>query len=437
MSVKDTISKWEYFGIFKIMTLTPNQKRYPQLVLLVLIVFFVISFITNILNSIIVAVKDSFELSLSAAGFLPFSFFIAYAVMSIPAGFLTERYSSKSLLTASFVVIVVSCIVLVLNPSYNYFLGTLFVLGLSMAVLQVIINPMLRLAGGEEHLAFNSVMAQVVFGGASFLSPWLYLELIKDQSLTWINNILPNWIPQELPWLSLYLFFALLALLILGVIWIVPFPKVAASANEQTAAISAYKELSANRWTYLFFLGIFAYVGFEQGVGNWMAEYLKTHHGYMAEQVGASTVSYFWAMLTVGSLLGLILLKLLDSKTVLLLSSSAAIVFLLMALYGPASWALVSFPAIGFAISVMWSIIFSLGLNSLANHHGALSGILCSGIAGGAIWPLIVGLAGDWFNLQMGMTLLLIPLVYIWSIGIWANPLIRNKTLRKTTQSKN
>ena len=216
MSVKDTISKWEYFGIFRIMTIAPNQKRYPQLVLLVLIVFFVISFITNILNSIIVAVKDSFELSLSGAGFLPFSFFIAYAVMSIPAGFLTERYSSKSLLTASFVVIVVSCIVLVLNPSYNYFLGTLFVLGLSMAVLQVIINPMLRLAGGEEHFAFNSVMAQVVFGGASFLSPWLYLELIKDQSLTWINNILPNWIPQELPWLSLYLFFALLALLILG-----------------------------------------------------------------------------------------------------------------------------------------------------------------------------------------------------------------------------
>ena len=74
------------------MTQTQSQSRYPQLVLLVMIVFFVISFITNILNSIIVAVKDSFELSLSAAWFLPFSFFIAYAVMSIPAGFLAERY---------------------------------------------------------------------------------------------------------------------------------------------------------------------------------------------------------------------------------------------------------------------------------------------------------------------------------------------------------
>ena len=412
------------------MNQTQSKSRYPQLVLLVMIVFFVISFITNILNSIIVAVKDSFELSLSAAGFLPFSFFIAYAVMSIPAGFLAERYSSRSLLTGSFGVIVISCLTFVLNPSYLYFLGTLFVLGLCMAVLQVIINPMLRFAGGEEHFAFNSVLAQVVFGGASFLSPWLYMELVKDQTYQFISSVFPGWIPENLPWLSLYVFFALLALVILGVIRMIPFPKVEKSDQEQVGAISAYKELLLNRWAYLFFSGIFAYVGFEQGVGNWMAEYLRTHHHYTDDYIGSATVSYFWAMLTVGSLIGLLLLKLFDSKKVLLMSSFATIIFLLSALYGPAKWALVGFPAIGFSISVMWSIIFSLGLNSVKHHHGALSGILCTGIAGGAIWPLIVGFLGDWLSLQFAMTVLILPLVYIMSIGIWAKPLIRNKTLR-------
>lgn len=412
------------------MNQTQSKSRYPQLVLLVMIVFFVISFITNILNSIIVAVKDSFELSLSAAGFLPFSFFIAYAVMSIPAGFLAERYSSRSLLTGSFGVIVISCLTFVLNPSYLYFLGTLFVLGLCMAVLQVIINPMLRFAGGEEHFAFNSVLAQVVFGGASFLSPWLYMELVKDQTYQFISSVFPGWIPENLPWLSLYVFFALLALVILGVIRMIPFPKVEKSDQEQVGAISAYRELLLNRWAYLFFLGIFAYVGFEQGVGNWMAEYLRTHHHYTEDYIGSATVSYFWAMLTVGSLIGLLLLKLFDSKKVLLMSSFATIILLLSALYGPAKWALVGFPAIGFSISVMWSIIFSLGLNSVKHHHGALSGILCTGIAGGAIWPLIVGFLGDWLSLQFAMTVLILPLVYIMSIGIWAKPLIRNKTLR-------
>ena len=62
-----------------------------------MIVFFVISFITNILNSIIVDVKDRFDLSLTLTGLLPFTFFIAYGIMSIPAGFLSEKYSIVSL----------------------------------------------------------------------------------------------------------------------------------------------------------------------------------------------------------------------------------------------------------------------------------------------------------------------------------------------------
>ena len=75
----------------------PTTKRYYHIIALVMLVFFVISFITNILNSIIVDVKDSFELSLTSTGFLPFTFFIAYGIMSIPAGFLSEKYSEKSL----------------------------------------------------------------------------------------------------------------------------------------------------------------------------------------------------------------------------------------------------------------------------------------------------------------------------------------------------
>jgi fucose permease len=66
----------------------------------------------------------------------------------------------------------------------------------------------------------------------------------------------------------------------------------------------------------------------------------------------------------------------------------------------------------------------------MPRHHGAFSGILCTGIAGGAIWPLIVGYAGDLMNLKWAMLLLLIPLGYIFSIGLWSKPLIKNQTIR-------
>ena len=55
----------------------------------------------------------------------------------------------------------------------------------------------------------------------------------------------------------------------------------------------------------------------------------------------------------------------------------------------------------------MWSIIFALALNSVAEHHGSFSGILCTAIVGGAIAPLVVGWLGDRVGLRYAM---LVPL---------------------------
>ncbi len=78
----------------------------------------------------------------------------------------------------------------------------------------------------------------------------------------------------------------------------------------------------------------------------------------------------------------------------------------------------------------MWSIIISLGLNSVKEHHGSVSGILVTGIAGGAIVPLIVGGLGDVFGLRIGMLFLFVAMGYIFSIGFWAKPFVTNKTIK-------
>ena len=62
-------------------------------------------------------------------------------------------------------------------------------------------------------------------------------------------------------------------------------------------------------------------------------------------------------------------------------------------------------------------------------HHGALSGILLTGICGGAIMPLIIGWIGDMTSLKTGMYFIFILLGYIFSIGFWAKPLIQNDVI--------
>jgi fucose permease len=164
-------------------------------------------------------------------------------------------------------------------------------------------------------------------------------------------------------------------------------------------------------------------------VANWISKFLATYHGFDPQIEGAHAVAYFWGLLTAGCLLGLLLLKLFDCRKVLIGFSAAAIVSLTLALFGSAQVSYYSFMMVGFFLSVMWSVIFSLALNSVAQHHGSFSGILCTGIVGGAFVSLAVGWLGDQFGLRFGMMLLYLALGYILAIGFWARPLIDNATV--------
>ncbi len=154
------------------------MKKNYYLVVLIFIVFFAISFLTNILGAINPNVSDSFSLNGTMTGLLPFSFFIAYALMSIPAGMIVQKLDEKKCLVFAWILALAGALIFSLFPSFPVFLGSLFLIGCGMAFLQVIIYPLLRVAGGEQHFAFNSVFAQLVFGAASFLSPLVYAYLV-------------------------------------------------------------------------------------------------------------------------------------------------------------------------------------------------------------------------------------------------------------------
>ena len=410
------------------------MKRNYFIVVLIFFIFFVISFLTNIIGPLVPEVIKGFSVSKGMAGLLNFSFFIAYGVMSIPAGILTERYKEKKVITAAFLLATSGALLFSVFPSFGVYLPSLFLIGMGMAILQVAINPLLRVSGGEEHFAFTSVLAQLFFGGASFLSPLLYSYLVTNLSSGntsgFLLSTLNGLVPGDLKWVSIYWIFAVIAATMVIVVLVSKFPKVELNEEEKVGSFSTIKELLKNKTVILFFFGIMAYVGTEQGVASWISKFLEDYHGMSPEVEGAKAISWFWGLLTVGCILGLGLLKLMDSKIVLRIFVVAAMISLATALFtGNGKIAYYGFIMVGFFASVMWSVVFSLALNSLPNNHGAFSGILCSGIIGGAIVPLIVGVIGDAFGLRIGMLFVFITLGYLLSITFWAKPLIKNKTI--------
>lgn len=407
-----------------------NQRNYAA-VLLVLLIFFVISFMTNIIGPLTPDIIRDFNLSLFLVALLPFAFFIAYGLVSLPTGILIEKYSPKIITAAAFVLALCGSLLLAFFPNYLSAIISLFLIGAGMAMLQVIINPLLRIAGGEEHYAFNSVLAQLIFGLASFVSPLVYSYLVLNVGNTdSVASSLFSFTPVAFPWISIYFLFAVICVLMIIITLSFRFPKVELKSDEKSGNLRAYLQLIRQPIVLAFFFGIFCYVGTEQVIANWMSQYLNVYFGYDTQTTGARAVAYFWGLMTAGGVLGLLMVKIMDSRKVLVLFTFLAIVSLTAALLLSGKVALVALPLTGFFASVMYPVIFSLAMNSVTHNHGVFAGILITGITGGAILPLITGWIGDSWGLKAGYCFLYLSMGYILSIGIWAKPIVTNKTIR-------
>ncbi len=392
------------------------------LLAVIMVFWFVISFITNILGPLIPDIVDSFNLTkLTLAGFIPSSFFVAYAVMSIPAGVMIEKWGEKTVLLIGFSMPLIGSVLFAFLHTYPILLASCFIIGLGMAMLQTVMNPLQRTVGGEEHYAFVSDCGQVVFSSASFVSPLVYSFYVRNPMKV---------APEGMPWISLYYLFGAVLVAMLIIVALCRFPKIDLKSDEKSGGKSTYIELFKDKTVWLFALCLFFYTSTEQGMSNSMSLFLERYHNVDPHTLGASCVSWFWGSMLIGCIIGLLLLKLVDSRQLLKISCILAMILLGVALLSPREIAIYALPAVGFAMSLMFPIIISLALNSVSRHHGSFAGIMCTAIVGGAIGPLLIGLLSDTVSsLRIGMCLIFLFISYILFMAFWAKPIIKNKLL--------
>src|SRR6185436_17847664 len=190
------------------------KPNYP-IVGLVFLIFMVIAVITNIMGAIVPDVGVAFDLKKALVGFLPFAFFLAYGVASIPSGMMVEKYREKAAIAVAFGLALAGSFLFAFIPKYGVALPSLFAIGIGMATLQVAINPLLRVAGGEQHFSFFSVMAQALFKLSSYAGPKIYSYLVQElqsgKKASGLVGALATVVPQKMAWVSMYWVFAALS----------------------------------------------------------------------------------------------------------------------------------------------------------------------------------------------------------------------------------
>ncbi|HHX2535317.1 sugar MFS transporter [Neisseria sp. P0022.S007] len=390
-----------------------QQNHTPALVVLTTL-FFMMGFITCMNDILIPHLKDIFDLTYVQAMLIQFCFFTAYAIMSIPMGYLVGKIGYKNGVISGFVLTAIGCLLFYPaagSHSYATFLGALFILASGVTLLQVAGNPYVTLLSkpGKESATLTLVQAFNSLG--TTIAPQIGAFLILADATQTVSKA-EQISSVQIPYLGL----AGLLIILAVFVKMIRLPDARKIAEEESEHNHDGKH-SVWQYRHLVFgaAGIFCYVGAEVSIGSLLVSVLGYLKG-LDHASAAKYLSFYWGGAMVGRFLGSAIMAKIAPNRYLAFNATAAVALLGVAmLAGKASadiamWALL---AIGFFNSIMFPTIFSLATKGLGRFTSSASGVLCTAIVGGAVVPVVQGWAADTYGLMISFVVSAICYVYI------------------------
>ena len=403
-----------------------SQKNYTLPIIMMVALFFMISFVTGLQNPFGVIVKNQFQATNLMSQLGNAANFIAYAFMGVPAGMLLQKIGYKKTALLAIIVGFVGVFISYLSGlagSYAVYLTGAFVSGFSMCMLNTVVNPMLNTlgGGGNEGNQLIQVAGSVNSIGATIV-PVLVGYLMGDAARATISDAAP----------ALFLAMGIFALAFIVLISMnIPEPSLERQ-QKNTGAPDKYSAFSFRHFI-LGTIAIFIYVGVEVGIPNFMNLFATSDELGIDPTTAGSLVGTYWFLMMVGRLCGASLGARFSSKSMLTLASAVGLVFILIAIFAPIttkvsmpvflaslSFGMVEVPIgimflalCGLCTSIMWGGIFNLAVEGLGKYTEAASGFFMVMVCGGGILPLIQGVVADMAGFQVSYFVILFGLAYL------------------------
>ena len=394
--------------------LKKQSPNYTFALIVMFAVLFLIGFITTMNNSMIDFCKKAFDLKDAQGQLVNTAFYGAYA-LSIPFGLLMNKIGYKKTLLLGLAVVGIGFIINYLGISsmlgmstsviYSVFLGSMFIVALGIVMLQLVANPYVMVLGSPEKGAFRMTLANALNSAATTVAPVFITYVI-------IAGKVPT--PDAVP--GPYLGLGIFTLILCAVLFFLKLPNIneGEQAEELTGEKKEYKDtVFQYPHVWLGMLGIFFYMGIELGVPSMLPAYFKSNPELA--QYGSPTdfLPYYWGSMMVGRFAGAIILNKFKPRKILsvCLVCGALCVASSFALSGIAS--VYAMLAAGLFHSVMWPLVFNLGLQELGPHTKAASGIINLGVVGGATLPLLMGFIVDSPALGVGYAVAMMFVYYV------------------------
>jgi len=397
---------------------TVNNPRSHRFLLIVTILIYVtFGLVISVIGVIIDKFQIQYNVPLQVAAFLPFAFYLSYGLFSIPFGVQMDRLGAKTVMVMGMVLMTMGCLLLYLSNNYILVIAMIFLSGIGVTAIQTAGNPFIRELDNPERYTANLTTIIGINALGCALSPML-VPVIQAKGF---------------PWSAIYLIFGVISLALLIMLISAKVPKIKLLEEEKinTAAIGALlKEPIIISYT----IAIFFYVGAEVGTSSYILVFMEKVHGFGSKislwdkgtfmylafpSASALIVGLFWLLQAIGRLIIGQLIKFIRPRTIFIIHSAGTCFAILVATFSPPKIALFAFVLTGYFTCASFTSIFSAAIQSFDKYHGAISGILCTAIVGGAIMGLLVGSVGDAFGMKAAMMINLTGFLYVFAIAVW------------------
>lgn len=378
------------------------KKENQYAIVIIGLLFFVFGFVTWLNGTLIPFLKLACQLNNDIqAFFVTFAFYMAYFFLAIPSSMILKKTGFKNGMSLGLLVMAIGSLVFVPAAnarSFGLFLTGLFIQGMGLALLQTASNPYISIVGPIESAAKRISIMGICNKIAGMLSPIILGALVLKNAgsiETAISQTNDSAVKESLlnelagrvitPYIIMTVVLVLLAFMIKQS----ALPEIDTD-QEDANYKSAVEKNSVLAFPHLLLgvLCLFLYVGAEVMAGDAIGAYGR-EMGMPLDETKYFTTFTLFAML-LGYIIGIFTIpKYLTQQKALAISAVSGIVFSLLA-FATTGYLAISFIALlGLSNALMWPAIFPLAISGLGRFTKTGSALLISGIAGGALIPLL------------------------------------------------
>ena len=432
--------------------MTTEKKNYFLPIAIMFALFAMISFVTNLAAPFGTIWKNEYAGSNVLGMMGNMMNFLAYFFMGIPAGNMLVKIGYKKTALIAMAIGVLGLFTQFLSSKIGattevfafggfviklnfiiYLLGA-FICGFCVCMLNTVVNPMLNLLGGGGNKGNQLIQTGGALNSLSgTLTPLFVGALIgtvtAQTTMTDVSSLL---------FIAMGVFAS--AFIIIS-FFEIPEPHL---QKEGTLKTNFTHSPWSFRHTVLGVIGIFIYVGVEIGIPGTLNFYLADASDKGAglltngAAIGGAIAAVYWLLMLVGRSISSAISGKVSSRTQLIVVSSAAILFVLIAIFTPKTIT-ISMPGYsvsegfnmsqvplsalflvlcGLSTSVMWGGIFNLAVEGLGKYTAQASGIFMMMVVGGGVLPLLQQFISDSVGYMASYWLIIAALVYLLFYGL-------------------